>query len=230
MAVEQLTLNVQLNDFAQFSNFFANEKNSIAVNFLQKFLQSTNTNYAYLWGKVGTGRSHLLQACCHQAEQLNLVTAYLPLSEPLAVEMLENLEFSDLVCLDDVDAVLGNKVWEHALFHFFNRIKDSGKHLLISGSCAPRELRINLADLQSRLTSGTIFQLSELRDTEKLQALQLHANNRGMQLPDEVGDFLLRRCTRDMLALFAILDNLDKASLAEQRKLTIPFVKQVLSL
>ncbi len=197
---------------------------------MQNFLLSNTTHYVYLWGKPGVGRSHLLQACCHQAEQHSLTTAYLPLSEPLAPEMLENLECLDLVCLDDIDIVLGKPVWEQALFHFFNRIKDSDKHLVISGNCPPRELAVTLADLQSRLTSGTIFQLNQLTDTEKLQALQLHAHNRGMELSNDVGEFLLRRCTRDMLGLFAILDKLDKASLAEQRKLTIPFVKQSLQL
>lgn len=230
MAVEQLTLNVQLRDSAHFDNFFVTPKNATAVDFLQAFLKSNQANYAYLWGKSGAGRSHLLQACCYRAEQLNLVTAYLPMSDQLSPEMLENLEYSDIVCIDDIDLIAGKREWEEGLFHFFNRIKMTGKHLLISGKCAPRELAMNLADLQSRLTSGVIFQLSELSDAEKLTALQLRSKNRGLQLPDEVGEFLIRRWTRDMHGLFGALDKLDHASLAEQRKLTVPFVKQVLSL
>lgn len=227
---EQLTLNVHLRDDAHFNNFYVDATNAPALHYLQNFLNNTTENYAYVWGKPATGRSHLLQACCEQARSVNLQASYLPFNAMLAPEMLDCLEFSDLVCLDDINVVAGNSDWEEALFHFFNRIKETGKHLLISGICAPRELAIKLPDLKSRLTSGVIFQLHELSDSDKLAALRLHAQQRGLELPDEAAEFLLRRWSRDMPALLVALEKLDRASLAAQRKLTVPFIKQVLVL
>lgn len=230
MAVEQLTLNVRLRDCAQFENFFVASLNATTLKFFENFLKNDQTTYGYIWGKPSSGRTHVLQACVNQAEQENLTAIYLPLQSNLTPSALENLENFDLVCIDDIDIIATHKIWEEALFHFFNRSQAAKKHLLLSASCAPRELAIDLPDLKSRLTSGVIFQLIELNENEKLQALQLRAKNRGLQLSVEVGEFLMRRWGRDMSALFNALDKLDHASLAERRKLTVPFVKQVLEI
>ena len=142
--------------------------------------------------------------------------------------MLDNVEFCDLVCLDDLQAIAGLPDWEEALFHAFNRLRDSGKQLLIAADAAPRELGIKLPDLQSRLSLALVFQLHELSDDDKLRALQLRASRRGLQLPDDVGRFILARSVRSMTVLFDTLEQLDHASLQAQRKLTIPFLKEAL--
>jgi len=144
--------------------------------------------------------------------------------------LLDNVEFCDLVCLDDIQAVLGQAHWEEALFHAFNRMRDAGKQLLIAADASPRKLPIKLADLQSRLSLALVFQLHELSDDDKLRALQLRASRRGLQLPDDVGRFLLARSVRSMTVLFDTLEQLDTASLQAQRKLTIPFLKEALGL
>ncbi|MNN71501.1 DnaA regulatory inactivator Hda [compost metagenome] len=114
------------------------------------------------------------------------------------------------------------------MFHLFNRLRDSGRRLLLAASSSPRELPIKLADLKSRLTLALIFQMRALSDEDKLRALQLRASRRGLQLSDEVGHFILTRGTRSMSALFDLLERLDQASLQAQRKLTIPFLKETL--
>jgi DnaA family protein len=230
MAIEQLTLNLQPNELASFSTFFVTDENQMLVSHVQKFLKTNSNNYIYLWGKSGAGKSHVLQASYMHAQRINLSAVYLQLQQALSPEILENLEYNELICLDDINVVAGNKAWEQGLFHLFNRIKDAGKYLLISANTNPKELTINLADLQSRLTSGLIFEIHPLSDKQKRQALQLHAEYRSMQLSDDVGDFLLARWPRDMQQLFHALNMLDRASLSEQRKLTIPFVKQTLNL
>jgi DnaA regulatory inactivator Hda len=125
---------------------------------------------------------------------------YLPLAEVVehGTALLDNLEQCELVCLDDLDAVAGNREWEEALFHLFNRLRDSGRRLLLAAATSPRELPMKLPDLHSRLTLALVFQLQSLSDEDKLRALQLRASRRGLHLSDEVGRFILTRGERSI--------------------------------
>ncbi|MBI3775280.1 MAG: DnaA regulatory inactivator Hda, partial [Gammaproteobacteria bacterium] len=143
-------------------------------------------------------------------------------------EVLEGLERCALVCVDDVDAIAGLSIWEEALFHLYNRITEQGHCLVLSACAAPAELKLQLPDLASRLAWGLVLHLEALAENDKLVALQLRAQQRGFELPNDVAQFLLRRCPRDTPSLFALLDRLDEASLAAQRKLTIPFVRKLI--
>lgn len=228
----QLPLGVRLRDDATFANYYPGA-NAAALGYVERLCEADagwTESLIYLWGGEGVGRSHLLQAACLRFEQRGESAVYLPLAEVAehGTELLDNLEQCELVCLDDLDAVAGRADWEEALFHLFNRLRDSGRRLLLSAACPPRELPIGLADLQSRLTLALVFQMHSLSDEDKLRALQLRASRRGLHLTDEVGRFILTRGERSMSALFDLLERLDQASLQAQRKLTIPFLKEVL--
>jgi DnaA family protein len=142
--------------------------------------------------------------------------------------LLEGLDDLDWLCIDGLQFVAANSAWELALFALFNALRDKGGRLLIAANASPNKLPIALPDLQSRLNWGLALSIQPLSDEEKLAALQLRAKARGLDLSDEVGQYILHRAPRDMGPLFQCLNTLDKASLAEQRRLTIPFVKQVL--
>lgn len=228
-APAQLPLGVSLRDDATFDSFLPGA-NATLLETLTHQLDEGGEPFVYLWGATGTGRTHLLQAACHAASSRDLRALYLPLEElghfpPL---MLEEVERLDLIAIDDVDAVVGRKRWEEGLFHAFNRLRDAGKHLIMASALSPRQLPVKLPDLASRLTWGVTFHLQGLDDTERLQALQLRARVRGMQLPDEVARYILHRGPRGLGELCEALAVLDQASLTAQRKLTIPFVKQAL--
>ena len=228
----QLPLGVRLRDDATFANYYPGA-NAAALGYVERLCEAEagwTESLIYLWGGEGVGCSHLLQAACLRFEQRGAPAVYLPLREvaDYGPELLDNLEQCELVCLDDLDAVAGRREWEEALFHLFNRLRDSGRRLLLSASCSPRELPVGLPDLQSRLTLALVFQLQSLSDEDKLRALQLRASRRGLQLSDDVGRFILTRGTRSMSALFELLERLDQASLQAQRKLTIPFLKATL--
>lgn len=226
----QLALPLGLRDDATFDNYFP-ATNAHCVTALNAASAGQGYPYIYLWGQLGAGRSHLLQAACHLAAQKNRTSVYLPLNMPgLAPQILHDLEHIQLVCIDDIEAIAKNKLWEEALFYLYNRIRDTGQTLLIAGAHPPQRLGLELPDLVSRLAWGVVFQLQVLSDEDKLAALMMRAKLRGLVLSDEVGQFLLRRCPRNMTQLFSILDTLDAASLQAQRKLTIPFVKSVLQL
>lgn len=228
MMFSQLTLPVRLRDVATFENFYP-ANNQVLLTALQKFVNGESDPYIYLYGH---GHSHLLQACCHQANQQGLTTIYIPLNEVLGLRaaILDNLEKYDLVCLDDVQVIAGHKQWEEAVFYLFNRVQTARHRLLIAAQRVPKELNLKLNDLTSRLMSGLIFQIQELSDADKLAALQLRAKLRGLELSNEVGRFLLSHLPRDLTTLFSVLEKLDQASLASQRKLTIPFLKEVLGI
>lgn len=229
----QLTLSgVAPHEQATFANFYPG-KNQLLCQFLPNFSTGGTEHFAYLWGSAGSGRSHLLQACCHHASSQGLSAIYLPLNQLPAnslQEIVEGMENLFLVCIDDVDSVAGEARAEEVLFHFYNRIRENQGRLLVSGAALPNDLHFVLPDLSSRLCWGTSFYLHQLADEENLAALQLRAKARGFMLPEDVGQFILRRCSRNTGDLFAMLDRLDNASLTLQRRLTIPFVKSVLGL
>lgn len=228
----QLPLGVRLRDDATFANYYPGA-NAAALGYVERLCEAEagwTDSLIYLWGGEGVGCSHLLQAACLRFEQRGEQAVYLPLAEVVEYgpELLDNLEQCELVCLDDLDALAGRGEWEEALFHLFNRLRDSGRRLLLAAGASPRELPVRLADLQSRLSLALVFQLHALSDEDKLRALQLRASRRGLHLSDEVGRFILTRGERSMSALFELLERLDQASLQARRKLTIPFLKETL--
>lgn len=195
-------------------------------------LQEPSERFLYIWGQAGCGKSYLLQACC-QAASHNKSSVYLPLSllREWGPESIDSMEQHQFLAIDDIDAIAGDKEWEEALFHLYNRVRDNSQStLLIASNQAPITSMIQLADLQSRLSWGLVMQLQEMGDESKIGVLQQQAKKRGFQLPDSVACFLLNRCSRNMHHLYNILDKLDTASLAAQRKITIPFVKKVLDI
>jgi DnaA family protein len=227
----QLSLGIRPRDDATFANFW-DAPNAEAVLRLRQVATGVGERFVYLWGRPGSGRSHLLQAACHAAGERGEAAVYLPLaiSAELAPQVLEGMEALSLVCLDDLDCVAGRVPWERAAFHLYNRLRDGGARLLVAASAPPAALLLTLPDLRSRLASGLVFRLHDLGDADKLAALRLRARGRGLELSEEVAQFLLRRHPRDLIELLDALVRLDEASMVDQRRLTIPFVKAVLGL
>ncbi|MCA1804575.1 MAG: DnaA regulatory inactivator Hda [Xanthomonadaceae bacterium] len=222
----QLPLGLRLGDHARFRNFFAGPNAEVLA--ALRVLAEAGARMVYCSGAPGTGKSHLLQATCAAAREQGRTAWYLPLEPQLSPAVLEGLEQQEVLCLDDLQRVAGHAAWEEALFHLYNRVREQEGVLLVAGDGRPEELGLALPDLVSRLHWGLLYRLRELDDAERLAALQLRAASRGLDLPVETGDYLLRRCPRDLPALFELLDRLDLASLAAQRRLTIPFVRAVL--
>jgi DnaA family protein len=224
--LSQLALPLRLADHAIFDTFLA-AGNEPLVDYLQSLESAAPGQGAWIWGAAATGKSHLLQATC---ERFGDRAAYLPLAELAAAGpgLLENLESRQLVCIDDLDSVAGDDAWERALFVLCNDVSEAGHYLVVSAMCAPRESGIALADLRSRLQRLATFHLRELADEGRLAALQLRAKHRGLELPDDTARYLMSRSRRDMRSLYELLDKLDLEALRAQRRLTIPFVKDVL--
>jgi DnaA family protein len=228
---EQLPLSLQLRASARFSSFVPGADGEL-LRQLQRIAAGTASGPLYCRGPGGSGKTHLLQACCHASDSAGRPAAYLSLREPgrLAPAVLAGWESFSLVCLDDIDAIAGASQWEEALFHLYNRLLECGQQLVVSAVAAPARAGFELPDLVSRLSAGLVYQLHPLDDDASLEALRRRARQRGFELPDDTGRYLLRRLPRDLPALMDLLERLDRASLAAQRRLTVPFVKSVLGL
>jgi DnaA family protein len=230
---QQLALNIRLREGATFAAYYPGP-NQAAAHALKTFAdQPGGLRQAYLWGAPATGKSHLLQAVCHQASTLGQAGVYLPLAQlqkAAQAEVLEDLDAIDAVCIDDIDAIAGRPVWERALFNLINTVRDAGHRLVLASQCNPAGMRLGLADLKSRLLWGPVFHLKTLDDETKLAALKICAYQRGLRLKDDAARYLLNNWRRDMGALLEALETLDHASLAAQRRVTIPFIKTVLGL
>lgn len=225
----QLPLSLGLKDSAVFANFVAGA-NAEAVAYLQQLADHSETPCVYLWGGVGTGKSHLLQAICHAAGEHGLAAVYLPMrsADEFPYEALTGLESVDFVCIDDIDAVAGDYDWERALMRLFERIQQAHSGLVVTGASIPSELGLSLAPLASRLAWGLLFQLKESDAGLKQEALILRADRRGISLPKEAARYLVRHHGQNMSALFDAFERVDKASLAAKRKLTVPFIRAIL--
>jgi len=229
---QQLTLNVNLRDGFRFDSFYVESKstNAETVSILRSFVKSTEPQQNCLWGEAQSGKTHLLQAFCAEEAEAHRTVSYIPLKEIAnsGIDILSGLSHSQLIALDDIDSVIGEKNWEVALFNLINITRENGQRLLLSTTQNPRMLECILPDLASRLIWGGSYQLHALRDEDKPKVLQVRANQRGFELNDRVIDYLYRRYPRDIESLMEILDKLDEESLRQKTIITVPFVKQVL--
>ena len=223
----QLTLDLYSAAKYGFDSFHS-EGNSQAVQAVKDWSAGRGPDVLYLWGAEGTGKSHLLQAAIKAAA---LRAIYVPIKEIVSAgaEILDDLEALDLVALDDVDLCGGDRQWEQRLFRLYNESQAAGRRLLMASRRSPASKPFDLDDLVSRVQASLVYQLRELSDRAKAEALRLGAGRRGLEIPESTLDFIMQRERRDMTTLSSLLDLLDVASLSRGRLLTVPFVREVLA-
>jgi DnaA family protein len=228
--MQQLPLGVRLPDRAVFASFLP-ARNGQAVDHLRQVADAQLAGTTWLCGPPGAGKTHLLQAVCAQANT-RMSAAYVPLRElgKLGVGVLDGLRQLECLCLDDLDEVAGRLEWERELFGLWGEIEESGGRLVTAAQSPPALLQWALPDMGSRFSASAVFQLRVLDEAEQQVALQLRARLRGFELPEETSRWLQRRYPRDMKRLYELLDTLDEAALVAQRRLTVPFIREVLGL
>lgn len=209
---------------------FVRGGNSVAVAEIER-LAHGGSGVALVFGPGGAGKTHLLQAACAAAAEGGRRAMYLPLAEAAVAgaELLLGLDSLDLLALDDLDRIAGDLSWERRLIAVCNDCAARGAALLLATASAPQALAFALPDVASRVAGATACRLKPLDDTERGDALIAHAHARGFELDRDVADYLLGRVARDMTALGAWLDRLDRESLVAKQKLTVPFVRRVLA-
>ena len=224
--MEQLPLRMRLRDSARFDSF-VDDGNEQACAALQGTRPAAPA-VAWLWGRAGTGKSHLLQAACAAAGARGEAAAYVDLALAPSAGMLDGCDTLALVCLDGLDAVAADATWNAAIFRLYTLMQDGAGRLVVASTAPPASLEFTLPDLRSRMLAADVYQLNELDETGQCAALRLRASARGLELSEEAALYLVHRLPRDMHSLFGVLDRLDEASLVAQRRLTVPFLRDAL--
>lgn len=204
----QLLLGISPEWVPTLDNFVAG-RNVELLAALRQALAGGGERSFYLWGEAGSGRSHLLQAVAGASYACGAV--------PVA---------AGVVAVDDVETL--DEAAQVALFELYNRQRESGGLLLVSGPVAPAHLEVR-DDLRTRLGWGLVYQVHALNDAEKAEALRQHAMARGLELPQEVTTYLLRHGRRDLPVLLATLDALDELCLRLKRVASVPLLKEVMA-
>lgn len=224
----QLPLGLRWPRRQRFEHFHAGA-NAAALAAVQMLATQPGAPWVYLSGGAGSGKSHLLMAACQAAHEAGRTVQYLPLGSLRDHFMaIRGVAGSQFIALDDLDAMAGEREAEHALFDLYNRARAEGTALVFTAQSAPAQLALGLPDLRSRLGACTQFALKPLEDSERREVLKRRAALRGIELDEHVLDWLFARYARDLGALLDLLDRLDQASLAAQRRITVPFLRTLL--
>lgn len=224
----QLPLSFDADGAKTFESFHPGSNRAVWHN-LQSFAAAEAPDLQYLiWGETGVGKTHLLNACCHQAASLGFRIAYIPVSLVNGADVFEGLADCDLVCIDDIDLLPQQKDIELGLFALFNALRARDARLLVASACATDALSLQLPDLRTRLGWGVTYKLQELSADDVRQSLEQQAIAAGLLLEGNVVDYLMNHFPRDIDSQTRNLKLLDRASMQAQRKITIPLVREVL--
>ena len=201
-----------------------------AIAQLRALAGAAGSEWVYVAGPAGVGKTHLALAACAAAEDAGRGAAFVPLKAAVGRlgDALEAFDGHALVALDGLEAIAGHREDEVALFDFHNRARQAGSGVLYTASVAPDALPLTLPDLRSRLSQCARVVLAPLDDADRRDVLRERAQRRGLALEDAAIDWLLRRRGRDLATLTGLLDVLDRASLAAQRRITVPFLREAL--
>jgi DnaA family protein len=229
--MQQLPLPIRLNTRTTLENYIAGS-NLEVVDCLRSLLARSPEMQVFIWSRIGRGKTHLLQALSHAAGQNNLPVAYLSMEQfaEAEPEILTNLDQLKLVCIDDVDKVCDRPNWAEALFHLINRCRAKSCPLVFTAAQSPQSMPVALPDLASRFLWGQVFHLKPLEDSDLTRFLREQSAERGLEMPIEVMRYLMQRSCRDVGELLKQIDMLDESGLARQRRITVPFVREILNL
>lgn len=226
--IEQYPLQFEFRANQTFDDFFAGA-NAPIIEDLKECVLGHGEQQIFLWAKTGQGKSHLLQACCHHAQAHEFHSFYFDLARYKLHHpaMFLGLDDFEVVCIDNVDAIIGQKKWEQALSAFMQRHYERGHRLVIAATNLPNHMTLKMCDVTNNLSWGLMIQLKTLVNTHTIDALIFKADSMGFELSPQVGRFLMIQHQDDLENLWQILKKLDRASLSAKRRLTVPFLKQL---
>ena len=212
----------------RFENFVAGPNHALVG--ALRHMQNEPGSHIFLYGGEGSGKTHLLNALCHETRERQGRAFYLALERVPkdAIASLQGLENLDLVCVDDLHVIAGDAAWEEALFHCFNRIREANGRLLVSSRRRLSALDLCLPDLASRLSWGLRLPILPLEDKDKLAVIQRYCGTLGYGLPEDVLQYLLKHHDRSMAALIQTVEKLHRAALTSKRRITVPLAREVL--
>ena len=224
---KQLTFPWNKDNKSSFESFYVSEANKQLVLLLQDELFDDDL---LIFGTKDSGKTFLLQALCNLYNNQKKLVFFLPMKQAikLSVDILDGLENIDLVCIDGIENVVGNKTWETAIFNLINRSLNSDNRLIFTSSKNIDDMNFELKDLDSRLRKLQSHELHCLADDDLLSALKHIASLRSIELGDKEAQYLLTYVNRNISDLVQILESLDQLSMEMKRRITIPLIKEVI--
>jgi DnaA family protein len=212
-----------------FDNFIS-DRAELIVSSLQALLLGRGETQIGLWGAASSGKTHLLNASAEFARKRGVA---LQIYDGLQLRQCDAEAFGefshcDVLAIDNLDAIAGHVDWESCFYQVMNRCRDGEFRFLFSTTGKPSELRARLADFRSRLQWGLLLQVPQSSDVEIRSILRRRAGMLGIDLSEDVISYLMTHHARNLSEQIDILQRLDGLSLSQQRRVTIPLVKQAL--
>lgn len=221
--MKQLALDFAVLPQPTLDNFIAGRNGELLANLKRLAARQAHERFLYVWGRPGSGRSHLLRGVVAGLQRAGGGAAYV--SCAAGTRLADGLDRMDCVALDDVDRL--DEEGQIAAFGLYNALRERAGAMLAGGPAPPVQLKLR-EDLVTRLAWGLVYQVHALTDDEKARALADYAAGRGFPLLPEVCDYLLTRANRDLPSLLATLDALDRYSLETKRPVTVPLARELL--
>ena len=207
---------------ATFDHFYMDDQNLCAKDALLK------EDDLFLYGIAGTGKTFLLQSLCNHYTDCEKTSLFIPLNEvkEYGAGFLDSLEELDLICIDQIDSIAGDDIWEVAIFNLINNCLTSKCRLIFCSRLNPSSINFNLKDLFSRIKRIDHIELFPVSENKLRDALRFIIDLRSLEIGDSEIDYLMTHSTRSITNILEIIDELDLLSLKLKRRITIPLIKE----
>lgn len=166
----------------------------------------------YIFGEKYVGKTHLALSIynAYITQQKNAISlSLIDLIDDDDVDALNNLEMFDLIILDDIQAINNNYVWQEAMFHLINRIREQHKQLVFLADTPARELDIALLDLVTRLSLAPMIKLpSSTLESDRATLLRAILRRKSWRLPDSIFEYLVKEGPHTAGEIIEVLDSI----------------------
>ena len=221
--IKQLPINFSFYEIKSFFNYIPGN-NIFIIETLRRVANENSHNLIFLVGATSSGKTHLCSSTYEESKKNKLYYTVENISELNR----ENIEYLELLIVDDFDIIINNYNLEEKLFYIINDLMIRKKNIFLTSSVPISEIKFKLKDLKTRVCSDQILEIKELDDSEKINLLHKIAKNRGWILSDKVSKFILNHFDRDLYFLCNVIKNIDERSLSEKKNITIPFIKKII--
>jgi len=222
--MNQLGLPISLDSKMLLDNFIANSE---LVNLIHQLFQDKKASEIYVYGLTGQGKTHVLQGVVLKALANDKNAIYIDCIDSFPEHLLDFIDQLSFISLDNVDLI--SKENQEIFFDLYNRARQAGVVILVSGSSLPADLTV-MKDLKTRLSLAAVYKLEALNDELTMEVLNKQMNDRNLTIDSKIYEYLFKNYSRDLNTLVSAMNQLDKASLQSKKAISIPFVKTVLQL
>jgi chromosomal replication initiator protein len=243
-ALNPQTVNSRLNPHYTFENFVEGDCNRLARSAgiaVSKKPGTTSFNPLMLYGGVGVGKTHLVQAIGNEikknlpskivlyVDQNDFTTQFLNALQNHKMQEFQNFYLQvDLLILDDVQFLAGREKTQEIFFHIFNQLHQSGKQVIMTSDCPPRDLKGFQERLLSRFKWGLTADLQEPDFETKLAIIHNKMESDGIEIPSEVAEYLAYSVDTNLRDMEGVLNSLIFHATLLKKKIDLDLAKEVL--